>query len=68
MILLFAGELDAAETGFEAVLAIEHKATSVTIRVRALTFLCILERKRLNHEQVFDPVSDLLVRKPSHSA
>ncbi len=52
MILLFAGQLDAAESGFEAVLALSEKATSVTIRVRALTFLCILHRKRRDRERV----------------
>jgi len=52
MILLFAGDLDGAELGFEAVLSISEKATSVTIRVRALTFLCILERKRKSRERV----------------
>jgi hypothetical protein len=52
MVLLFAGDLDAAELGFEAVLRISEKATSVTIRVRALTFLCILERKRRDSSRV----------------
>ena len=52
MILLFAGDLDGAEAGFQAVLAISEKATSVTIRVRALTFLCIVERRRKAREQV----------------
>jgi tetratricopeptide (TPR) repeat protein len=52
MILLFAGDLDAAEQGFEAVLNISEKATSVTIRVRALTFLCIVHRKRKYRERV----------------
>ena len=52
MILLFAGDLDGAELGFEAVLNISEKATSVTIRVRALTFLCILERRRKSRERV----------------
>jgi tetratricopeptide (TPR) repeat protein len=52
MILLFAGDLDRAERGFEAVLDISEKATSVTIRVRALTFLCILQRRRKARERV----------------
>jgi hypothetical protein len=52
MILLFAGELDAAELGFQAVLSVSEKATSVTIRVRALTFLCLLERRRKARERV----------------
>ena len=52
MILLFAGDLDRAELGFEAVLNVSEKATSVTIRVRALTFLCILQRRRRARERV----------------
>jgi tetratricopeptide (TPR) repeat protein len=52
MILLFAGELDGAERGFQTVLDIAEKATSVTIRVRALTFLCIVQRRRKSREQV----------------
>jgi hypothetical protein len=52
MVLLFAGDLDGAEAGFQAVLVVSEKATSVTIRVRALTFLCILERRRKAREQV----------------
>ncbi|HTQ06182.1 MAG TPA: protein kinase [Polyangiaceae bacterium] len=52
MILLFADRLDEAEQGFEAILAVSEKATSVTIRVRALVFLCILHRKRRDRERV----------------
>lgn len=52
MILLFSGDLGQAEAGFEGILAISEKATSVTIRIRALTFLCILHRKQRNHERV----------------
>lgn len=52
MIQLFGGDLPAAEHGFEAVLALSERATSVTIRVRALTFLCILHRKRRDLERV----------------
>jgi hypothetical protein len=52
MILLFSGDLGQAEAGFEGILAISEKATSVTIRIRALTFLCILHRKQQNHERV----------------
>ena len=52
MILLFSGNLLEAEAGFEAVLAISEKATSVTIRIRALTFLCILHRRNRSRERV----------------
>jgi tetratricopeptide (TPR) repeat protein len=52
MILLFAGDLDAAEAGFDQVLDVSEKATSVTIRVRALTFLCIVARRRKAREKV----------------
>jgi tetratricopeptide (TPR) repeat protein len=52
MILLWGGDLDAAQAGFEAVLVVSEKATSVTIRVRALTFLCIAHRKRRDRERV----------------
>jgi serine/threonine protein kinase/tetratricopeptide (TPR) repeat protein len=52
MLLLCAGKLELAEQGFETVLAISSKATSVTIRIRALTYLCILQRKRRDTERV----------------
>lgn len=52
MILLLSNQLPEAEAGFEAVLAISEKATSVTIRIRALTFLCILQRKNRSRERV----------------
>jgi eukaryotic-like serine/threonine-protein kinase len=52
MILLLSNQLVEAEAGFEAVLAISEKATSVTIRIRALTFLCILHRKNRSRERV----------------
>lgn len=52
MALLFAGDLDGAEAGFEAVLEVAEKATSITIRVRALTFLCLVHRRRRAKERV----------------
>lgn len=52
MLLLFSEQLAAADEGFRAVLAISEKATSATIRVRALTFLCISRRKQRDAEGV----------------
>jgi hypothetical protein len=52
MILLFQDDLEGAERGFQDILSVSEKATSVTIRVRALTFLCIVYRKRRDRERV----------------
>lgn len=52
MIRLFSGDIGGAQVGFESVLALSEKATSITIRVRALTFLCIVHRKRRARERV----------------
>jgi len=67
MILLFSGELDAAEAGFDAVLMVGERATSVTIRVRALTFLCMVHRKRRTRERVRKLATACLSLATEHS-
>jgi tetratricopeptide (TPR) repeat protein len=52
MARLFSGDVQGAEAGFESVLLGAEKAASVTIRVRALTFLCLAARRRRARERV----------------
>lgn len=52
MICLFSGDIAAAEAGLESVLASADRAASVTIRIRALTFLGLAQRKRRARERV----------------
>lgn len=46
MILLFSDDLDGAALGLESLLAIGKKTSSVTVQVRAMAYLCLVERKR----------------------
>lgn len=46
MILLFSDDLEGAALGFESLLAIGKKTSSVTVQVRAMAYLCVVERKR----------------------
>jgi serine/threonine protein kinase len=52
MILLFGGSVEEAQRGFEAILAAGEKIASVTIQLRALTYLCLVHRKRRAADQV----------------
>jgi hypothetical protein len=52
MILLCAGDLDGAEAGFDALLALGEKSASVTVQLRALTYLSLVQRKRRAFEKV----------------
>ncbi len=52
MVWLFSGQLERAEGGFRELLDLGERSASVTIQLRSLTYLCLLERKRRARERV----------------
>lgn len=67
MVLLCSGALDAANQGFQALLGVDEKAASVTIQVRALTYLALVHRRRRSFADVRRTAASALSLAQEHA-